>query len=50
MYDVNNDGWKIYIAGVDGDSEGEEYVGIYYIAYMRDDEVVFIGERPPKEQ
>ena len=49
MYDVNNDGWKIYITGVDGDSEGEEYVGIYYIAYMRDDEVVYIGEKPPSE-
>ena len=50
MYDVNDDGWKIYIAGVDGDAEGEEFVGIYYVAYMLDDEVIFIGEQPPRER
>ena len=50
MYDVNDDGWMIYIAGVDGDAEGEEYVGIYYVAYMLDDEVIFIGEQPPRER
>lgn len=50
MYDVNGEGWKIYITGVDGDAEDEKYVGIYYVAYMLDDEVIFIGEQPPRER
>ena len=49
MYDVNDEGGSIYICGVAGDPEGEEYVGIYYVSYMLDDEIVFIGQTPPNE-
>ncbi|MBR2523921.1 MAG: DUF456 domain-containing protein [Clostridiales bacterium] len=49
MYDVNDDGGEIYIAGVDGDAKGEEYVGIYYISYTEDDVSISFGEKPPKE-
>ena len=49
MYEVNDDGAKIYIAAVDGDPEGEEYVGIYYIEYQAGDDFISIGEKPPKE-
>lgn len=50
MYDVNDEGGEIYIAGVDGDAEGEEYVGIYYVTYTLDDETVAIGQIPPSER
>ena len=49
MYNVNDDGGEIYIAGVDGDAKGEEYVGIYYITYTLDDTTITFGEKPPKE-
>ena len=49
MYEVNDDGAKIYIAAVDGDPEGEEFVGIYYIEYQAGDDFISIGEKPPKE-
>ena len=49
MYNVNDEGGAIYITGVDGDAEGEEYVGIYYIAYTLDDETISIGQMPPSE-
>ena len=49
MYEVNDDGAKIFIAAVDGDPEGEEYVGIYYIEYQAGDDCISIGENPPKE-
>lgn len=49
MYNVNDEGGAIYITGVDGDAEGEEYVGIYYVAYTLDDETISIGQMPPSE-
>lgn len=49
MYNVNDDGGEVYITGVDGDAEGEEYVGIYYISYTVGDESVSIGVKPPAE-
>lgn len=49
MYDVNSDGGVIYITGVDGDPEGEEYVGIYYMSYTLDDITITLGEQPPRE-
>lgn len=50
MYDVNDEGGVIYIAGVDGDAEGEEYVGIYYVEYTLDGETLSIGQKPPSER
>lgn len=50
MYNVNGDGGVIYITGVDGDAEGEEYVGIYYVEYTLGDETVSIGQMPPSER
>lgn len=50
MYDVNDEGGDIYIAGVDGDAQGEEYVGIYYVTYTLDGETVSIGQQPPSER
>ncbi len=50
MYDVNDEGGRIFITGVDGDSEGEEYVGIYYISYTVGEETVSIGQEPPSER
>ena len=49
MYNVNDDGGRIYIAAVDGDPEGEEYVGIYYVSYTDDDGTISIGIQPPSE-
>lgn len=49
MYDINDDGGELYITGVDGDPEGEEYVGIYLIRYTQGDEVTSIGIDPPSE-
>lgn len=49
MYDVNDSGGDIYIAGVDGDPEGAGYVGIYYITYTLNDTTITFGEMPPKE-
>ena len=49
MYDVNDDGGVFYISGVDGDGDGEEFVGIYYISYTSGDESITLGERCPRE-
>ncbi|SCW48144.1 hypothetical protein SAMN02910456_01317 [Ruminococcaceae bacterium YRB3002] len=49
MYNVNDEGGKIFITGVDGDAEGAEYVGIYYISYTAGDETSSIGVKPPAE-
>lgn len=50
MYDVNDEGGDIYITGVDGDVQGEEYVGIYYVTYTLDGETISIGRQPPSER
>jgi hypothetical protein len=49
MYDVNDEGGSIYISGVDGDPEGEEFVGIYYIEYDSNGEWISIGQTPPPD-
>ena len=37
MHDINDDNEDLYIAGVHGDSESEEGVGIYYMVLLDDD-------------
>lgn len=49
MYNVNGEGGEIYIAGVDGDAQGDEYVGIYYVTYTLGGETISIGRMPPSE-
>ena len=49
MYDVNEKGDQLYISGVDGDPQGTEYIGVYYISYKTGDEYIEFGEKPPSE-
>ena len=37
MHDINDENQDIYIAGVNGDNESEEGVGIYYMVLLDDD-------------
>ncbi|MCR5214082.1 MAG: hypothetical protein K6E10_06675 [Eubacterium sp.] len=49
MYNINDEGGSLCITGVDGDAEGEEYVGIYLIGYSGGGKLITIGQQPPKE-
>ena len=49
MFDVNGAGGELYIAGVDGDSENESAIGVYYLSYTMGDYNYTLGKRPPKE-
>ena len=49
MFQLNSDDGKLFIAGVDGDSKGEDYIGIYYISYQDDNTSFEIGEKAPRE-
>ncbi len=49
MYDVNDEGGKITILGVDGDQEDESKIGIWYMTYMDDQTTCSFGEPAPSE-
>lgn len=49
MYDVNDEGGKITVLGVDGDEEDESKIGIWYMTYMDDQTTCSFGEPAPSE-
>ena len=50
MYNINDDEAQFFISGVRGDAEDKDCIGIYFISYKINGNVVSLGEPAPKER